>query len=150
MPGPLIDCYVISPNRTSSAVTSFLNHFVSNHAASFHRHNPAEVLGLPLELSLEAILDFLEKNVDREYAFYWRNMDDTEPYHAMAVFCKDASLILGLSPTIDVHEGVAKDYLNRMKKFVATDTGYCAVEYAPPSSRQEFYDDWKMWKDYCS
>ena len=149
MPGPLIDCYVISPSRTSSAVTSFLNHFVSNHAASFHRHDPAEVLRLALELSLEAILDFLKKNLDREYVFCWRNMDDTEPYHAMAVFCKDGSLILGLSPTIDVHEGVAKDYLDRMKKFVVTDTGYCAVEHAPPSSRQEFYDDWKIWKDYC-
>ena len=150
MIGPLIDCYVISPNRMSSAVILFLNHFVSNHEASFHRHDPAEVLGLPLELSMEAILDFLEKNEDREYTFYWRNMDNTEPYHAMAVFCKDGSLILGLSPTIDAHEGVAKDYLNRMKKFVATDTGYCALECALPSSRQEFYDGWKTWKDYCS
>jgi hypothetical protein len=61
MAGPLIDCYVLAPNRTAVAVRSFLNEFLPNHQASLNENDPAEVLGLPMEVSLDAILDYLEK-----------------------------------------------------------------------------------------
>jgi hypothetical protein len=91
-----------------------------------------------------------KSKVDLEYAFYWKNIDDIEPYHAMAIFCTDGSLILGLSATVDVCESIAKDYLNRMKISMAADAGYCALEYAPARSKRAFYDDCKMWENYCS
>src|SRR5688572_9673285 len=104
MPGPLFDCYVLAPERTTKLVLEFLQRFLPEREESFVPEDPAEVLGLPRASSVEEALHHLEQHPSASYTFYWSNRLGGGPYHAIAAFNDDGSLVLGLSPATDDQE----------------------------------------------
>jgi hypothetical protein len=139
MPGPLIDCYVLAPERSAKLAMAFLDRFVPDRDPSFDPNEPSEVLGLPKGTFLDDVLSFLETNKDSEYRMYWSNSEKQEPYHALLAFNADSSLVLGLSPCVDDKESTAIEYLKLMKDFAGTNSSIWGVEMPPPASCEEFF-----------
>ena len=139
MPGPLIDCYVLAPERSATLAMAFLDRFVPHRIPLFDPEDPSEVLGLPKAIFLDDVLIFLETNRNCKYRMYWTNSDNQEPYHAILSFNADSSLVLGLSPCVDGKESTAFEYLKLMKYFAGASSSIWGVEMPPPASREEFF-----------
>ncbi len=148
MPGPLIDNYVFISERNSKSIFEFLEHFVPEREPSWHPDDPYELLNISDRGTVEELIEFICRCEDLEYSFYWRNRKSCEPYNAMVVFCEDGGLVLGLSATTDSHWELARDYLHKMKVFCGVDSGFCSLEYPPPSSKDEFDDALKTWSEH--
>ena len=138
MPCPLIDCYVLAPQRSADLARRFLDYFLPQREASFDPNDPIDVLGLPSGSSISDALDFLEQHANVGYSMYWRNTLDRAPYHAFLAFTSDGCLILGLSPCEDDRETEADRWVEEMKRFAAARHGFWRVEEAPPLNREEF------------
>lgn len=138
MPGPLSDCYVLTPRRAAEIVVQFLEHFMPDRRPLFDAKDPHEVLGVPKDSTDEEIFMFLESNPTRAYSMYWSNRRDGSPYHAIVSFTEDGCLILGLSPSYDDEEALARQALMQLKKFSASSLGYVSVEEPPAISREAF------------
>lgn len=138
MPGPLIDCYVLAPERSKGLVLRFLEEFLPQREASFEPVDPYEALGLDPEEQIDTALEYLEEFPEADYSFYWKNRSEGAPLHGFVCFNSDGSLILGLSPSTDDDHSVALEYLRAMQTFVGTQVGLICVESPPPGSRSEF------------
>jgi hypothetical protein len=135
MPGPMSDCYVLSPNRSADFALAFLDEFLPSREPTWNAAEPVDILGLSPNHSLKDILKFLEYHTDRSYSMYLRNLERRSPHYAILAYCEDGSLILGLSG--DEDEQVAPELLSRLENFTGS-TGYWSVEEAPPGDREEF------------
>ena len=124
----MIDCYVLSPVRSSQIATRFLDLFLPDREPSFATSDPSEVLNLPSDTSLDTIFAYLANNPQTEYTFYWRSMSSSDPRNAMLVFNADGSLIVGVSvlcpdpSTHDSVELVARSWCGRLSASVANAT----------------------------
>jgi len=135
MPGPMNDCYVIAPSRSAYLALEFLKHFVPSHEPTWDETDPAEVLGVARNASLEDVLEFLEQNVEREYTMYLRNRESTSPYFAILAYLDDGALIFGLSG--DDEEQATLRMLDQLERFAGF-RGYWGFEEPPAISREEF------------
>jgi hypothetical protein len=140
MPGPLFDCYVLATDRSADLAVRFLDRFLPEREPSFDPADPSEVLGVPTTSTIRKILEFLEANPACAYSLYWRNPKGVAPFRAMLVFTDDGHLILGLSPSLDDDQSVARAALSEMKTFAGSRLGYFGIEEAPVGSRGEFID----------
>src|SRR5690606_3700933 len=80
MPGPLSDCYVLSPSRSSADALLFLRTFVPDHSPQWDDSDPSEVLGTPIDMTLTQITQFLEAHPELAYSMYFRNNAAGQPY----------------------------------------------------------------------
>ena len=135
MSGPMSDCYVLSPDRSSDFALAFLDKFLPSREPTWDATDPVDILGVSPNHSLEDILRFLEDHADRSYSMYLSNLEQRPPYYAVLAYCEDGSLILGLSG--DEDERVALELLSRLEEFAGS-TGYWSAEEAPPGDREEF------------
>ena len=135
MPGPMSDCYVLSPNRSADFALAFLDRFLPSREPTWDATEPIDMLGASPNDSLEDILEFLECHADRGYSMYLRNLERRSPYYAILAYCEDGCLVLGLSG--DEDEQVVMDLLSRLQDFAGS-TGYWSVEEPPPRHREEF------------
>ena len=138
MPGPLYDCYVLAPLRSAEIAIRFLSHFMPERRPSFDPADPHEVLGVPRDSTDEEVFRFLESNVTRAYSMHWSNRRSGSPYNAIVSFTVDGCLILGLSPSYDDEEVLARQTLRELKQFAASSLAYAGVEEAPAMSRADF------------
>ncbi len=137
MQAPLTDCYVMASERSAGLALRFLDQFIPNREATWGPADPVDVLGVPSGSSLEEILRFLERHVDRDYSMYLRNNADGSPYFAILAYRRDGSLILGLST--DEGEQMAQAELRRLEQFSGS-KGYWSVEEGPLSGRAAFIE----------
>lgn len=138
MPGPLYDCYVLAPRRSSEIAAQFLNHFMPERRPQFEATDPHQVLGVAQDATDEETLRFLESDPTRAYSMYWTNRRAGSPYNAIVSFTEDGCLILGLSPSYDDEEPLAIRALEQLKVFAESSLGYVGVEEAPALSRRAF------------
>jgi hypothetical protein len=138
MPGPLYDCYVLAPRRSAEIAARFLDRFIPERRPSFDPDDPHQVIGVPQGSTVEEVLRFLESNPTVPYTMYWSNERAGPPYNAILSFTEDGCLILGISPSYDHDEVLARQTLAELKQFAASSQGYASVEEPPAGSRQEF------------
>jgi hypothetical protein len=69
---------------------------------------------------------------------HWSNRRSGSPYNAIVSFTVDGCLILGLSPSYDDEEVLARQTLRELKQFAASSLAYAGVEEAPAMSRADF------------
>jgi len=135
----------MAPERSASLALRFLDQFIPNREETWDPADPADVLGLPRGSSLEEIVRFLERHVDRDYSMYFRNSADGSPYFAIMAYRRDGSLILGLS-TVE-GERMAEAELRRLEQFSGSQ-GYWSVEEGPLSGRAAFIE--RLEREYPS
>ena len=135
MPGPLSDCYVLSPDRSAAAALRFLDEFVPERSLACEPDDASEVLSIPLGSSVADAMGFLGRHPDRSYLMYFRNTAERSPYFAILSYGEDGSLVLGLSG--DEDPAAASTLLRRLESFAGS-MGYWSVEEAPAASRHEF------------
>lgn len=140
MPGPLVDIYVLAKSRSAKVAEEFLDFFIPKRKPAFHDDDPSEVLGFEGVKDISKLFELLEKNENKEYSFYWRNIEEIEPYCAIVSYCSDGSLILGLSPVTDEEWDEALTYLDKLKLFCGVEHGFRAMEYPPPASKKEYFE----------
>ena len=138
MPGPLVDCYVLAPERSAAVASLFLERFLPKRVPLFDSLDPSEVLGLPADSSLSDVLEHLEAQADTQYSMYWRNALEEPPYYGLLAFTADGALILGLSPCADDRMSEAERWIEAMKESTVSDTAYWGVEEPPVETSSEF------------
>lgn len=134
LPG-VYDIYVLSNERSASALNRFLSHFAPDRrqaAEDFAVHDAAQ--------GTEQIFDYLASALDYCFAhpsahasFYWQC--PSSPEVAMAFFTADGGFILGLG----VSEAESSEVLTELREFVGGDApGYICFEQPPPDTTAEF------------
>jgi hypothetical protein len=135
LPG-VYDIYVLSNERSASALNHFLSHFAPDRkeaAEDFAVHDAAQGTEQIFDC-LAPALDYCFAHPSAHASFYWQC--PSSPEVAMASFTADGGLILGLG----VSEAESSKALARLRKFVAGDApGYISFEQPPPDTTAEFF-----------
>ena len=130
------DIYVLSGERSASALEHFLSRFAPQREESsldFAVQNAALGSEQIFDCSTPA-LAYCFAHPSASAGFYWRCLSVT-PEHAMAFFTKDGGLILGLSTS----EAEASPALAELRAFVGdVAPGYICFEHPPPDTTTEF------------
>jgi hypothetical protein len=132
----LYDIYVLSHERSTSALNHFLARFAPRReaAADDYTVNDTALGSVHTFDCITTALDYCFSHPGASASFYW-NCDSASPANAMAFFTEDGGLILGLS----TGEPEAAKLFAELKAFVGGDApGYICFEQPPPETSTMF------------
>jgi hypothetical protein len=129
------DCYVLTPNRTTAFIHSFLQTFLPLRQEYEPTYTLPQFSETPEKTfaSAQELMEYLEQNSQVQYAFYWRNNEATALRGAMCFYTSDGQLIVGvfcesLFPETRIEEG----YLQKLQQFC--NSTYGLIEYETPAA----------------
>lgn len=132
------DCYVLANNRTMKFVTEFLDTFIPNRVEQTDAYELPQY-GRQTEREFEtvqALMQYLEANINTPYTIYWRNKEDKEPHFANCFYTNDNNLIVGLGSS--VANNIAEELLTTLKNFCGSTEGCIAYEQPAPHNSEGF------------
>jgi hypothetical protein len=130
------DCYVLTNNRKTDFILSFLDRFLPNRQEYTHIYeipefgeNPSMILR-----SANQLIAYMEHNINEPHGIYWYNKDEAIIRGAMCLFTNDGNVILGIFCESKYPDTSIEDnFLQELKNFAGTSCGL--IEYATPAAR---------------
>jgi hypothetical protein len=130
------DCYVLTDQRTTAFLHSFLDAFIPNrqeYARSYEIPQFAEQPDRVLS-SANELMAYLEQNRETPHAIYWSNKTEEKLYGAMCIFTTNGKVIVGLiCETAYPDTNTEREYLNRLMAFCKSELGF--IEYEKPAAQ---------------
>lgn len=132
------DCYVLVEARSRDRIELFLSHFLPQRVIGVNGWIVPN--GVPPDSGTEIkdvdeVIAHCMRNPNEYQVITWRSTKDTPPRIAEVYFTDDGNMIFSLSS----YEGEDEDkWLQQLKDFFDTVTGYIAYEAPPPASAKEF------------
>jgi len=123
------DIYVLAPDRSAKVAQSFLDAFVPDREQSAEEYLTSDGTNLH---SADSVICHCVNHQHESQNIYFRNLS-CGPAHAMLFFTSDGGLFLGLS-VVDAE----RDYLEKLKRYAASEVGFIAFEEPPPDTVAEF------------
>lgn len=135
------DCYVLTPNRTSSFIRAFLDHFLrrrSEYSSTYEVPQASEPPTVTFN-SAEELLHYLEQNTSQPYTLYWSNTEEGKLRGAMCLYTPDSHVILNLfCETSFPDDALERRYLKELMDFCGSPYGLIEYELPAPRDAAEF------------
>jgi hypothetical protein len=131
------DCYVLTDQRTTAFLHSFLDAFLPNRQEYGHTYGVPQFAEQPVLVLSSAgeLIAYLEQNRETPHAIYWSNKIEEKLYGAMCIFTSDGQVILGLTCETAYPDTVTEtEYLNQLMAFCKSDQGL--IEYEKPAAQE--------------
>jgi len=134
--GGVADSYVLVQGRSFDLVMQFLDRFLQQREQAAAEYEVPRFSDTPRFVFRHAVdlMAYCAKYLDEPHAIYFRNTTAGEPAHAMIFYTADGEMILGLSTQVSR----AGRFLDELKAFAGSDTGYIDYETPPPDTAAEF------------
>ena len=137
------DCYVLSNNRTSAFILSFLHHFLPHRQEYTSVYQIPEFAESPIHLfqSDVELITYLEEHTTEPHAIYWANQKETAIRGAMCLFMNDGLMIFGLvTETLSPDTIWEVSLLEKLMEYCNSTQGLILYEEPAPRTTKAFME----------